>query len=85
MRLAIVKSGKSAGQAAHRVAVQGAERAKLTGPKLAGHIIAVQRAAGLDPRLMRESARSDKNSRGRVSSYISLSRSAIGRGASWPD
>ena len=57
-RLAIVRAGRSAGQAAHRVAEQGLERAKLTGAKLAKRVTAIQKAARLDPRLMRESARS---------------------------
>jgi hypothetical protein len=57
-RLAIVRAGRSAGQSAHRVAAQGYARAKLTGAKLARRVTAIQKAARLDPRLMRESARS---------------------------
>ena len=57
-RLAVVKAGKSASAAVHRVAEQGLQRARLTGAKLARHIIAVQKAAGATPKMMRESARS---------------------------
>ena len=57
-RLAVVKAGKSASASVHRVAEQGLQRARLTGAKLARHIIAVQKSAGATPKLMRESARS---------------------------
>lgn len=54
----IVRAGKAAGQRAHQVAAQGLAKARLTGAQLARRIVAVQKAAGLDTRLMRESARS---------------------------
>jgi hypothetical protein len=57
-RLAVVKAGKSAGQTAHKVAAQGLARARLTGAQLARKVVAIQKAAGLDPRLMRQSLRS---------------------------
>jgi hypothetical protein len=60
-RLAVVKAGRHAGQSARNVAAQGLERARLTGAKLARHVVAVQKAAGLSPHLMRESARSVMN------------------------
>ena len=40
---------------------EGRERAKLTGAKLAQHIVAVQKAAGATPKMMLESARSVMN------------------------
>jgi hypothetical protein len=60
-RLAIVKAGKAAAQRTHQVAVQAVSKARLTGVKLARHIVAVQKAAGLDPRMMRESVQSVAN------------------------
>jgi hypothetical protein len=62
-RFAIVKAGKAAGHRVHQVAVQAVSKAKLTGEKLARHIVAVQKAAGLDPRIMRESVQSVANRR----------------------
>jgi hypothetical protein len=60
-RLAVVKAGKHAGQATHRVAAQGLQKAKLSGAKLARHVISVQKAAGVTDKMLRESARSVAN------------------------
>lgn len=60
-RVSIVKHGKQAASTVHRVAAQGAGRAKMQGARLARHIIGVQKAAGASDRLMRESAKSVAN------------------------
>lgn len=55
---AVTAAGRFAGQAVHRVADQGLTRARMAGAQLARHIISVQTAAGLNPKLMEASARS---------------------------
>jgi hypothetical protein len=60
-RMSIVRAGRHAGQAAHKVAAQGWERARLTGAQLARRVIAAQEAARLDPGLIRQSFRSVAN------------------------
>ena len=57
-RLSVVKAGKGGAAIMHKVAVQGMERAKLHGAKLARHVVAIQEAAGATPKMMRESAKS---------------------------
>lgn len=57
-RVSIVAAGLQAASTVHRVAIQGAERAKLQGARLARHITALQRAARAPDKLIRESVRS---------------------------
>ncbi len=54
-RMSIVRAGRHAGQAAHKVAAQGWDRARRTGAQLARRVIAAQKAARLDPGLIRQS------------------------------
>jgi hypothetical protein len=57
-RLSIVKAGKSAAGKTHQVAAQGLAASRQAGRQIARTVIAAQRAARLDPRLIRESLRS---------------------------
>ena len=55
--LSIVRASRPADQRAHQLAAQGLHQARAAGAALARKIISIQQAAGLDPRIIRESAR----------------------------
>ena len=57
-RVSIVSAGRQAMNTAHRVAVQGAARAKLQGERLARHITGIQKAVRAPDKMIRESVRS---------------------------